>query len=177
MNLYYTGAANLDEAQQNPTLSLGNYISSTQVPNDFLGATFEEISKLKITRGSKQVFMLALKNTTGSTATDVTIYYDYPTSNKYSLQLAFVSPSNDLFEKIPSNQSSPLSATFVEYSGVGNAVNIGDIANNAYIGVWFRAELVASNVDQLTCDELYDNYVAETVTPTEESLSFVISYT
>jgi hypothetical protein len=177
MNLYYTGASNLNDAQENPNLSLGNYISATLVPNDFLGATFSEVSKLKKSRNSKQVFMLALKNTTGSTATDVTIYYDYPTSNKYSVELAFVSPSSGVFEKIASNQASPLSGTFAEYSGVGNAVNIGDIDDGDYVGIWFKSTLVAANVAQSTSDELYADYVAETVIPTEEELSFVISYT
>lgn len=182
MKLYYTGASNSGEVQDKVSLSLGNYVSSTETPNDTLGATLEEITNLKISRNSKQVFMLALKNTTGATVTDVSIYYDYPDDNKYKLELAFVSPATDsngdeYYEKISSPQSSPLQATFTEHSGVANIINVGDINNGESLGIWFKATLVAANNTVRTCDQIYEDYTNSVVLETQQDLSFIIQYT
>ncbi len=188
MKLYYTGAANAGDSQTRPSMSLGNYISSVEVPNDMLGATLGEISRLLVQENKKQVFCLALTNTTGSTATDVTIYYDYPVNeddepiNKYKLELAFVTPTEDsdgnpYFEKISSNQASPIAATFDEYDGEANEVNVGNILSGKSLGIWFKATLVPENVAEKTCTVLHEEFEAGTEVEKQQEISFSISYT
>ena len=188
MKLYYSGASNFEDSQFDINKSLGNYISSDELPNDRLGATFRSVTSLVKTRNDKQVFMLILKNTTGSTATDVTIYSIYPQDGelndigKYKLELAFVSPTTDsdgnpVFEKISSPNSLPLTGTFAEYNRVGNAVNIGNINDGDSIGIWFKATLIPANNAALTDQQLYDNYTNSVSLETEEEINFVISYT
>ena len=182
MILYYTGASNDAEAQTKVPLSLGNYVSSSPVPSGQVGATLRDVTRLAEQNNNKYVFMLALKNTTGSAATDVTIYYDYPSDNQYSLELAFVSPTadsdgNEVYEKILSTNSLPITGTFAEYSGVGNATNIGAIADGVSVGIWFKATLVAANIAEPTCDELYASFLADETDETEQEINFAISYT
>jgi hypothetical protein len=182
MILYYTGASNNAEAQTKINLSLGNYVSSSLVPSGHVGATLRDVTRLTKQNNKKYVFMLALKNTTGSLATDVTIYYDYPTNNQYRLELAFVSPSTDLasnevYEKILNTSSLPITGTFAEYSSVGNAVNIGNIANGVSVGVWFKATLIPASIVAPTCDALYAAFLAEEEEITEQEINFSISYT
>jgi len=182
MILYYTGASNNNEAQPKVNLSLGNYVSNSPVPSGQIGATLNNVTKLTEARNDKYIFMLALKNTTSSEAVDVTIYYDYPTDNQYKLELAFVSPSTDslgdeLYEKILSTSSLPITGTFAEYSGVGNAINIGNIVAGESIGIWFKATLIAANIAEPTCDELYSDFTNEVEEVKEQEINFSISYT
>lgn len=181
MILYYSGAANYEESQSSPHLSLGGYISSVAIPNDRVGATLRSISALNKSRNSKQLLMAVLKNTSGSEATNVTIYYDYPTDGQYKLELAFVSPSvdgdsNPIFEKIQSANDLPLSATFAEYNGVANEVNIGSVANDATVGIWMKATLISANIVPKTDQEIYDAFVADETDLTEEEINFSITY-
>lgn len=190
MILYYSGASNYQESQKNPTLSLGNYISSDAVPNDTLGATFKEISSLVKSRNDKQIFMLILKNTTGATTSGITIYYDYPTNDedevigKYKLELAFVNPTldsqgNPQFERINSSSSSPLVGTFQEYNTIANQATIpGSLTANQTLGIWFKVTLVSENNVPLTDQQLYNNYIADPqiIQETEQEINFIINY-
>tara|TARA_X000001382_G_scaffold8122_2_gene5903 strand:+ start:15160 stop:15738 length:579 start_codon:yes stop_codon:yes gene_type:complete len=192
MRLFYSGAANFEAPQPNVSQSLGNYISSDQVPNDRVGATLSSISRLIKQDDDKQVFLLVLKNNTGSDATGITIYYDYPTIdvegvptpiNKYKVELAFVDPAIDsngdpIYEKIDSSKSLPLTGTFAEYVGSGSPAAIGDLSNEQTIGIWFKATLDPTNNTPLTDQELFDNYESgNVVDQSKETISFFIEYT
>lgn len=185
MILFYSGASNYEDIQSDINLSLGQYISNTQVPNDVIGATFGSVSILKKSRNDKQVFLLVLKNTTGSDVTDILIHYDYPDpveGGKYILELAFVNPTldsdgNPVFEKIPSPNSLPLTGSFSEYNGITNQVNIGNLNSDQTIGVWFKSTLNQANNVNLTDQQLYDNFADNKNLDQQEQINFVINYT
>jgi len=188
MRLFYSGASNYEASQFDVNKSLGNYISSDEVPNDRVGATFRSVSELVKSRDDKQVFMLILKNTTGSDVTDVTIYYDYEQDgesnniSKYVLEVAFVAPTTDsdgnpVYEKIMSSNSLPLVGDFNEYDGIANQIDIGGLTANETVGIWFKATLNNANNQPLTDQELYDNFTNNVALAESQDIDFVITYT
>ena len=188
MKLYYSGASNFEDSQFDINKALGNYISSDELPNDRLGATFRSVTSLVKSRNDKQVFMLILKNTTGSAVTNVTIFTTYPQDGesndigKYKVELAFVTPTTDgdgnpVFEKIASSNSLPLTGSFAEYNRTANEIDIGSINDGDSVGIWFKATLVPANNVVLTDQQLYDNFTNAVTLDTEEEISMSITYT
>lgn len=62
MNLYYTTTAGYNEAQPNPSISLGGYKSSTLVGNDDFDNMFDEISIMSIRSGRDEYRAIIIRN-------------------------------------------------------------------------------------------------------------------
>lgn len=61
ISLLYTGSDNPNEEQMEPTKSLGGFISSTEVPNDFFSNLFGEITNNSLLENNVEHICLAIK--------------------------------------------------------------------------------------------------------------------
>lgn len=176
MNLYYTNISAEDQPQSRTDLSLGGFKSSSLVPNDSFANLFSDLSCYSVKENRDEYIGLILKNNTGSQVDDVTLYFTYPTDPQKTIEFAFVAlNSNNEIEIIPTVYSKPLIGTFEGADGIGNAVNIGNLAADAAIGIWFKRII---NISELETEYSDANLIANG-TPQEanEDITLVIDYT
>jgi hypothetical protein len=176
MRFYYTIISIENDPQTRPDLSLGGFKSSTLTPNNSFGNLFSDISCYSVRENRDEYIALALVNETGAVAEDVTLYFEYPADRQKDIELAFVAfNANNEMEVIPNPYSQPYNAEFNPADGVANAINIGDLAIGAQIGVWFKKIL---NIDNIT-SEYSDESLDENGTPQEanEEINLVIDWT
>lgn len=190
LKLYYTNSLISLGVQTSPMKSLGGLVSGSLVPNDVLNNLFSDVSSLSVNRNLTETIGLALKNETGVLAEDIYLYYDYPSKDsQVKIEVAAVVVGlNDCdepeMELIPNIRSKPLVGNFVEAAGAGNAVLLGDLAVDAYIGLWFRKTLKPAviPVDQggtgelVDCDTLFDDFENGVIKSKKETVDLIIHW-
>lgn len=182
LKLYYTNSETSLGTQTDPRKSLGNHISSSLVPSDFINNLFADISELSKDRNLTETVGLALKNETGAIAENIELWYNYPTTDsQVKLEVASVATSlNDcdepIIEKIPNIFAKPVNATFFEANGESNKVSLGDLADNGYLGLWFRKSLRPIVLTAKTCDDLVAEKEAGTTFDKTETIELIIKW-
>lgn len=181
MDILYTGAATFLEKQEDPSISLGGYISSTSVPNDFLSNLFGEISKLSASQGKRVIRAIAFKNDTASTITSVKVYVapedDEPAASfKLGFQVPVLDECGDLvIEQLPNESSSPLNVDMVDATGPGKAIDLPDIEAGKYVGIYIQ-RILDDDAVTFTDQEVIDEYIAGTSPNTEEVIDLIFSW-
>jgi hypothetical protein len=164
MILFYTGADAANAPQINAEKSLGGFVSGSPIPNGKLNNLFSSISKSAVLGNKTEIRMIALKNLTGSTVSNLSIYTN-TVGKSAKLQLAAVAPmldssNNPLFEQLYDNDSLPFQATLNYHEGAENAILIDTFAANQVIGIWMLREINTDafpelqNTSNLTTDQL-----------------------
>jgi hypothetical protein len=184
MRFFYTTSAGINKEQTNPLLSLGGY-QSTAVPNSRMNNLFGDITPLGMDRNEPIYIGLFLQNTTGAAVTNIKLWFDYPTNCYSKFEVAAVATtidaeSNPVIEHITNNYATPFSGTFYEADGVGNAVDLGDLASNGLLGIWIKRTIlkdviVADYAGQVTKPVGADLYV-ESELGTEDEISVNLSW-
>lgn len=144
MVLFYSGAIQANKAQPDPSKSLGGYISASRIANGTVDNVFQDITQKMVKENQPDVRLLVLTNTTDNPVNNITIYTNRSTLATY--QLAAVAPAldncnNPVFEKILDGNSLPFQATLEPAEGIGEAIIIDSLANNASIGIWIARYL------------------------------------
>lgn len=151
MKLFYTGAKLNGEVQYDPELSLGGFISSTEIENDVAGNLFSDITEMAKSSPNAEHKLIALKNDTGGDLTNVTLHFEYPAEPAAKLLIGAIVPTlvsgAYVFNSIQSSKSKPNGITFYEADGILNAVNLGNLADGEYLGLWLRRELLISEAE------------------------------
>ena len=179
IKLYYSNSKIYLTEQKNPSESLGNFPSSSVVPNNYMSNLFSMISQLTIENDTQEVIGVFLKNEEGVDISDLTLYFDYPENSQSKIEVAAVTPSQDsegrhYIESIPNMNSLPYDATFYEADGVENKVNLGDLEADAYLGLWFKRTLNSGLIK--TCDELYTDFENDSTPEEVEDISLVFGW-
>jgi len=183
MKIYYTGANENNEAQPDPEKSLGGFISSTATPNDLANNLFGDISKYTIDKKLRETKALILKNDTGSTVTNLNLYFTIPAGTYCKFEVAAVTVTPDAsghvyMEKITSFRGTPYSGAFTEADGVSNQVLLSSsFTNNSYLGLWFRRTILDNVKDNFSCDQLYTDHQASTELPSSGHVDIVLDWT
>jgi hypothetical protein len=175
MELFYSGAFRGDEIQTSPLKSLGGYISSSKLPNDFLNNIFSEIPTAFILN-NKEYIGIFLKNTSGIKKTNISIWTETPLNSFSSIKIAAVSvacDSNGCFiEKIPNKSSSPYNATFYKVEGEANAALLGDLDINKVIGLWLVREIDQTKLNSnISAEKLYEDFKNKIIPIEQETIS------
>jgi len=158
MYLYYTVASQPEDAQLKAILSLGGFKSSNKIPNGKLNNMFSDISALSVTNYNQNRYIgLVLKNESGVDATDIYMWFDYPTGcfSKFRISALDMTTNSEgelVMEHVDSVNEQPVYADFNEADGEANKVLIGNLAAGEQIGIWIEMELL---VDLIAAD--YDN--------------------
>lgn len=185
MNLYYTTSAGENEDQQLPQISLGGYKSSTIVKNDDYDNLFCEISFLTLQQDRPHYIALMAVNETGLPLTNCQIWVEYPENPFCKIEIAVVDPALDgegklKMERVREMFNKPFVGDFQEYT-VTNKGLIGDVANNEYIGLWFKRTVNKDSVDMVE-EAFYEPdpsrraMFREIVVPTIENIDIKISW-
>jgi hypothetical protein len=195
MKFYYTGATTYNIAQTFAALSLGGFLSSSEIQNDLLNNLFSNLSQLAKQNLKREAILIALKNTYNETIQDVT--FEFNTADWAALleeySIAFVASkmddcSNVYFDKITSSEALPF-VTLDILSDTNNSFNIGDFEPGKVIGIWLVRKVLKDKVAPISCNQLYANFLGAdyidpstgtTYTPApppaEESISLVLSW-
>ena len=179
IQLLYTNSEVFNSEQPNASTSLGGNVSSSIVPNDFLGNVFSDISNLSKQSGRKETILIAFSNDAVA-ITDLKVKFLLPTNPSIDIRVAFANPTyNDcgepIFEKIANSSALPYSATFTPV--VNNTeLTVGAVDANKTIGMWLTRTVNTTNSAPLSCEELEEEFLLNTPTPTEETVSLEITF-
>lgn len=179
MKFYYTNAAVYLGSQGDPDKSLGGLISNTVVPNNSLGNLFGDISQHAIDEQLTETKIIALKNETGAAISGLQLWFVYPADAISKFEVAFVAPGKNVcneyyFETIANMRATPYVGTFSEANGIGSLITIGNLAKDAYLGLWLRRTILTTATP--TCDALYTNFLAGTPTVTKEDIILQLNW-
>lgn len=167
MILFYTGANSFSQAQNVGYLSLGGYISSSEVDNEVLNAIFGSISEYgKHLKNKSEYRIIALYNDgdvaltnlrawTESILTDESDVLDTPFAVLKLAQLV-VTPDDCanlmVGTKLPSQYNKPMSVTMVEATEDDPLV-LNDIEPGQYLGLVISRTLLNVSREDLTDEE------------------------
>jgi hypothetical protein len=149
--LFYTGANKSGAIQGNPSLSLGGWVSSSQVPNDFMNNLFSDIDYTTVKTDSKPIRVLAFKNLSGAIIPSFQVYTVTPPTSYAKLKIGIIlnaideSCSCPYFEQIPSEFASPSYVTLLDCEGVDNALTLLNIPIGQYVGIFVQRVLIPEN--------------------------------
>lgn len=161
IQILYTGAIKFNEPQDNPTLSLGGYISSSEVPSGHIGNLFGSVSKYTIQQNKPEVRILALKNAGVDPLTNVRIYTTSPSDKISSILLGVGDPvvdeCGDLYTpSIKSPYASPYNVLFVDAEGFISALPAGDLDPGDYIMLFLKRTLVEDSQEVPSDEDLLE---------------------
>lgn len=169
MRLYFTGTQKEGDSQTEPRLSTGGYISGSEIPNASLNNLFGEMSQYTLEKQVVEYRAVALKNTTGAAVALSKLFYDNVSNNPLvNIRMAVVTLAQDscgwYMERTPSINAKPINAVFVDNRGLSNAIDMPNINNEEYIGIWIeRSFNMAAITDSLSCATLIAAFEAEPI--------------
>jgi len=158
MILFYTGALAPNQLQNQPSLSLGGFISSSFVQNGTANNIFSNISVSDLRNNIIFTRMIVLKNTTGSIVNDVKIFSQLA-SDEFDIKIAAVSPGFDascgrlFFEQLQSGSSLPFQAT-LEVRDEDNPITTTSFEVDSLIGIWISLQKKSGIVTTTTTAEI-----------------------
>lgn len=165
MKFYYTGATTYNTPQTNAALSLGGFLSSSEIQNDVFSNIFSALSILSKSNLKRDSILIALKNTYNETIQDVTFDFNTPDWTKLlsEFSIAFVASKTDdcgniVFDKITNSEALPF-VTLDILSATNNSFNIGDFAIGKVIGIWLVRKVLKDKVLPISCNQLYANFL------------------
>lgn len=179
MKFFYTGASKYNVPQQFANMSLGGFVSSTEIPNDFLGNIFGDESRLAVCELKRTAVLIALVNEDDERAESVNITFNVSDWTKLTGQfsIAFVSPKIDncgniSFDKINDTGALPY-ITLDVLSATNNSFNLGDIQKGQVVGIWLVREIEANdNTNPLSPQQLYANYLKTDYTDPNTGITY-----
>jgi len=193
MILYYTGAATFQAQQKFAYKSLGGYISSTPVPNDYLNAIFDSVSEFGKQNKKPTYLIIALYNNSNADRTNVRAWFDQIFSDESDVidqqfcifkiaGLPVIADScGDLVteEKLPTIGSKPFSVTLVEADTEVNAIFLPDLPAGQYYALVISREIRSevSECDNLSDEQFQSIYIDHTLSlATKENIELHIAY-
>lgn len=181
MKLFYTGANTFNAEQKVSKLSLGGYVSSSVVPNNFMNSLFSSVSEFAKQTLSSEAILIALKNDDIDLASNIEIDFDADWDNIISeFQVAFVASSIDncnnvFFDKIDHASALPY-LDLDNITSTNNSFSLPDMEPGTYLGIWLIRKLNKDKIKALTCAELETNFKNNIQLPTEEIISIGLSW-
>lgn len=150
--IYYTGAKKSEERQDNPSLSLGGFKSSSQVPNGTIHNLFPKITQSTVIKNHKIIRMIVVHNPTNASMANVKLWSENGEFSK--ILIAAIFPAYDTecevyyFEEVANEQSLPYQGTLAEYSET-TPLLIPELLPNQIVGIWLRKELDLDKFNEL----------------------------
>jgi hypothetical protein len=181
LNIFYTGANVAGGEQAEPRYSLGGYISSSPVPNNYFGNLFTAISQLSEQNEVEETKAIAIQNNSGADFTAFQVYVnaedcsDLQTLWDIGYQVPVLDDCGDLVsEELPNSGSTPLNVTMQNGLGVNNKLILPNIVDQNYVILYIRRTI---KVSSLTDDDIINNYEDNIVPEKEEKIGLVFSWT
>lgn len=160
--IYYTGAKKSEERQDNPSLSLGGFKSSSQVPNGAIHNVFPKITQSTVIKNHKIIRMIVLHNPSTTTMSNIRLWSEDGEFSK--ILLTGILPAYDAecdvyyFEEVANEASLPYQGTLAQYTEA-TPFTIPELLPTKTIGIWLRKELdldkfndLDKGQDELSCE-------------------------
>lgn len=182
MKFYYTGSPKYNSIQWVPSLSLGGFVSSSELPNDFVNNIFSNVSELSKQNLRREAILIALKNTYNETIQNITFSFNVDDFDQLisEFSIAFVKAKINncdeiYFDQINDPQALPY-LTFEVISQTNYQFNIGNLVSGEVIGFWLVRKIIKEKVQPLSNDEVIYNYDNNIELNTEESFSIELDW-
>lgn len=191
IKILYTGAPAFLAPQLDSLKSLGGFISSSEVPNDFLNNVFGGLSQMTIQQNKAEIRVIALQNKTGAAISGVSVHFVYPvddatpTPNKTNLAeflIGYKSPTaNDCgdlsTEQIANIYASPYSVPLVSAEGLGNALSLPNLDIDQYVVLYIKRKIKPVTIDpEEEIEILEDIFDGEVEKITQENIELVLTW-
>jgi hypothetical protein len=183
LQIYYTGSDAAGTTQGESNKSLGGYISSTPIPNNYIGNLFPTISQLSQQEKREEIRVIAIQNDSGADFTSYDVYVQLVDSDNVAAEweMGFQTPVLDdcgdlVVEAVPNANASPVNVTMQEIVGGNNKLILPNVADQSYVALYIKRTTLAVVVDEEADIALCDAYDEGTVPPTEEAIDLVLSY-
>lgn len=183
LELYFTGASVFDQPQLDKDKSLGGFISSSLLPNAMIGNLFGDISPYGIQINKKEIRVIAIKNNTLATMTNLKAWFHYPLNDDsesvqddslYEIGYGeiLVTDCGDLMvEQLASIYATPYTVTFSPAVSQSNALVLPDLTAGSYLGIYIRRILNPDLQQPLSDDELLEILEGTIVPETQENIN------
>lgn len=158
--LYYSGAPKPEDTQTNPTLSLGGYKSSSQIPNGDVHNLFPKITRQTVVNNIKTTRMIVFINETPATINNLKLWVEE--TELAVIKLAAILPGYDsqcsryFFEKITNDSQLPYQGTLSTYTQT-SPLEIPSLESGKMIGIWLRRELKIENFNTIDKGEEFSS--------------------
>ena len=174
IKIFLTGALSPLAIQANPSNSIGDYLSSSEVVNGSVDYLFGGISELSKMNTKPEYCLIAIKNV-GSVKNDLVIKPIIPEGCASTMEIAVVEPSTDddgniIFEKIQDRFSQPYYADFVGEEGF----SLPKFKKNAVYGIWLMRTVIQQ--PQVTNDQLIADFQGDTPIQKEDDIMIEFTY-
>lgn len=156
MNLYYTTVSGYNQAQPNPSSSLGGYKSSTPVVNADFGNIFDEISVMTIRNDRDEYRAIILCNEYSQEVTNVTIKVVKSEDSICTFKLATAvlngkdKYNKPFMENVQTVNSRPFHAQFVDMTEDA-VITIPTLQSGEQVGIW-----ICRHIDQEVAKQQYN---------------------
>ena len=133
-------------SNDNPNLSLGGAISTTELVDSSLHNLFAKVGAAEALAGSVKYRGIYVKNTHASLTWETVLAYisSQTTSPDTSLKIALAGEgASASMETIVNEDTAPVGESFVTADGVGNGLSMGDLAPAGYYGLWIQRTVTA----------------------------------
>jgi hypothetical protein len=146
LKLYLTGGV----SNNDPDLSLGGVISTTEFQNNTLENLFSSIPPQEALVGSVKYRALDLKNTSGLTAYDGILYVHTETTSTYTSIDVGIDTGTQTIADEDTAPSSP-AISFSHPLSLAAGISLGDVVAGGTKRIWFR-RTVAAGATSLASD-------------------------
>ncbi len=150
LEIYYTGAAEMNGAQPYSSLSLGGFASCSLVPNGIPGALFPELSPESFFPPSRLTFVLAVRNATGKSLTGLRSYVSIGPGSLGVFSLGFSVPvykdkcSDVCSERLSLSSSLPQGTVLSEAADESTSLSLPDLPFDGLFFLFLSREVQAS---------------------------------
>lgn len=161
MKLFYTVTSSEGKEQADPSLSLGGFCSSSNVPNNSASSLFSDLSLYSFQESMTEYIGLILKNTFDREVYNISIWIPKKEENYCKFRIAVVElTSSGEMETIPNKESRPLYAEFYETSE-NDKFELPDfvLKPGGMIGLWLERGFNEDSEEFLmrnNCDYIYE---------------------
>lgn len=149
LQIFYTGADSPFAKQTDPSKSLGGYVSKSLIPNSDFSNLFGEISQLAREKKSRNIRVIAIKNTSNIAKTGLSVYINPNTETDVKFQLGFQDPDDNLNEckdvcgeKVANQNALPHTIIMSDVEGVANKITLPDLDTGAYMILYITREII-----------------------------------
>lgn len=163
-----TGVNKEGLVQNDPSKSLGGYVSSTPVPNGGLNALFPSVSLTDMLEGERIVRAIVIKNTSNDViAAGSALHYERDVDAYCNWRMAVVELGQDdcgyYMEKITNQNSLPSVGTFIDNDCLLHQIQLPEIPAGGMLGIWIERTINVNKAkDVLTsCDALNTQFEQE----------------
>jgi len=136
----YSGAASSGAAQADPDASLGNYWSSSEIPDNTDNNLFDDVTGDEASAGDTEYRALFVKNEHANlTWQNVVVWIDTETPGADSIDISVEGTNaTDQIQTIVDESTAPTAISFSHVTSKATGLSLGNIPAGSASGIWMK---------------------------------------